>query len=202
MRTPSNREIPYAKEKLVKKLTSSLIGIAAATGLATAAFAFTPAPRAFNVTFDGYYLVTTDSVASQQSLKGIGVIESDAAGALTGIEDFTLVNPSLNSSPGSTLSCSGSLGGGSAITANNDGTFAMSLDFVPAADSAAGCFQATTTYVCTRHVVRQKLESDLSAGQYHCVATTAASSTSNVTIDAVSETAHFGAHVIDTASGD
>jgi hypothetical protein len=186
----------------VKKLTTSLVGIAAAMGLAAPAMAFSPAPRAFNVTFDGYYLVTNDSVASQQSLKGIGVIEADAAGALTGIEDVTLVNPSLNSSPGVTVACSGSLGVGSAITANNDGTFAISLDFVPGADSAAGCFQATTSYVCTRHVVRAKLESDLSAGQYHCVATAATSSTASVTIDAVSETAHFGAHVVDTVDGD
>jgi hypothetical protein len=155
------------------------------------------------VTFDGYYLVTNDSVASQESLKGIGVIEADAAGALTGIEDFTLVNPSLNSSPQSTLACRGSLAGGSAITANNDGTFGMSIDFAPDSNSAAaGCFQSTTNYVCARHVVRQKLESDLSAGQYHCVATAASSSTSNVTIDAVSEVAHFGSHIIDTASGD
>ena len=183
----------------MKKITASLIGIATTLGLAMPALAFTPAPRAFNVTFDGYYLVTNDSVASQESLKGIGVIEADAAGALTGIEDFTLVNPSLNSSPQSTLACRGSLAGGSAITANNDGTYGMSIDFVPA---TAGCFQSTTTYVCTRHVVREKLQSDLSAGQYHCVATAASSSTSNVTIDAVSEVAHFGSHIIDTASGD
>jgi hypothetical protein len=181
----------------VKKLTSSLIGVATALGLAMPALAFTPAPRAFNVTFDGYYLVTNNSVASQQSLKGIGIIESDAAGALTGIEDFSLVNPSLNSSPGSTLACSGSLGGDSAITANNDGTYGMSIDFVPA---TAGCFQSTTTYVCTRHVVREKLQSDLSAGQYHCVATGATSST--VTINAVFEDSHFGSHIIDTESGD
>jgi hypothetical protein len=194
---------PNTKEKRVKKLTASLVGIATALGLAIPALAFTPAPRAFNVTFDGYYLITNISVASQQSLKGIGVIEADAAGALTGIEDFTLVNPSLNSSPGYTLACSGSLGGGSAITANNDGTFGMSIDFVPDSTSAAaGCFQSTTTYVCTRHVVRQKIESDLSAGQYHCVATGATSSTSNVTINAVSEDSHFGSHIIDTESGD
>ena len=172
-------------------------------GVATAALASPPAPRAFNVTFDGYYLVTDNSVSSQETLKGIGIIAADAAGALTGIEDFSLVNPSITPSPGSTTSCNGSLGGGSAITANADGTFGMSIDFVPDSTSAtAGCFQSTTTFVCTRHVVRVKLENDLSAGQYHCVATGAASSTSNVTINAVSEDSHFGAHVIDTESGD
>jgi len=172
-------------------------------GLAMPALAFTPAPRAFNVTFDGYYLVTNNSAASQQTLKGIGVIEADAAGALTGIEDLTLVNPSVGGTPGSTLACSGSLAGGSAINANNDGTFGMSIDFVPDSSSTtAGCFQSTTTYVCTRHVVREKLENDLSAGQYNCVATGASSTTSNVTIDAVSEVSHFGAHIIDTTSGD
>jgi len=187
----------------VKKVTSSLIGIAVTLGLATAAPAFTPAPRAFDVTFDGYYLVTDNSVASQQSLKGIGVIEADAAGALTGIEDLTLVNPLPSSSPGSTLACNGSLGAGSGITANGDGTYAMTIDFVPDSPSTtAGCFQSTTEYVCTRHVVRPKLQGDLAAGQYHCIATSASSSTSNVTINAVSETAHFGAHLIDTTNGD
>ena len=185
----------------MKKLTSSLLGIATALGLAMPAMAFTPAPRAFNVTFDGYYLVTNNNVASQETLKGIGVIAADAVGTLTGIEDFTLVNPSLVSSPGSTLACTGSIGGGSAIKANNDGTFSMSMDFVPDS-SAAGCFQLTTTYLCTRHVVRVKLEQDLSAGQYHCIATGATTSTANVSIDAVSEVAHFGAHIIDTVSGD
>jgi hypothetical protein len=183
----------------VKNLTSSLMGIAIALGLAMPAMAFTPAPRAFNVTFDGYYLVTNNSVASQETLRGIGVIEADSAGALTGIEDYTLVNPSLGSGPGSTLACNGSLGAGSGIKANNDGTYAMSIDLVP---SSAGCFQSTTTYVCTRHVVRARLENDLSAGQYHCIATGATSSTTNVTIDAVSQTALFGAHIIDTTSGD
>ena len=175
------------------------MGIAIALGLAMPAMAFTPAPRAFNVTFDGYYLVTNDGVASQETLRGIGVIEADSAGALTGLEDFSLVNPSLSSGPGATLACSGSLGGGSTIKANNDGTYAMTIDFVP---STTSCFQATTAYTCTRHVVRQRLENDLSAGQYHCVATGATSSTASVTIDAVSETAFFGAHIIDTVSGD
>ena len=187
----------------MQKLTSSLMGIAIMLGLAMPALAFTPAPRAFNVTFDGYYLVTNNSDAAQESLKGIGVIAADSAGALTGIEDFTLVNPSISPSPGSTLACTGSLAGGSAIKANHDGTFGMSMDFVPDSNSAAaGCFQSTTTYVCTRHVVLAKLENDLSAGQYHCVATGATSSTANVTIDALSEVAHFGSHIIDTASGD
>jgi hypothetical protein len=79
----------------------------------------------------------------------------------------------------------------------------MSIDFVPATTSAAaGCFQSTTNFVCTRHVVQQKLESNLSAGQYYCVATGATSSTSNVTINAVSEDSHIGSHIIDTESGD
>jgi hypothetical protein len=187
----------------MKTFTSSLTGIALTLGLAMPAMAFTPAPRAFNVTFDGYYLVTNSSVASQQTLKGIGVIEADSSGALTGIEDLTLVNPSLSSAPASTQSCDGSLAGDSAIKANPDGTFAMSIDFVPDTPSVtAGCFQSTTTYVCTRHVVRAKLENDLAAGQYHCIATGATSSTSNLTIDAVSEVAHFGAHIIDIESGD
>jgi len=185
----------------VKKLTSSLMGIAIALGLAMPAMAFTPAPRAFYVTFDGYYLVTNNSVASQETLKGIGVIAADSAGALTGIEDFTLVNPSLSSAPGSTLACNGSLGSGSAIKANSDGTYGMSIDFVPDSTSP-GCFQSTTSYVCTRHVVRERLENDLSAGQYHCIATGASTSTSNVTIDTASEVAFFGAHIIDTTSGD
>jgi hypothetical protein len=184
----------------MKKFVSSLIGIAA-FAMATSAIA-APAPRAFNVTFDGYLLVTNNSTSTQESLKGIGVITADPAGALSGIEDYTLVNPSLSGSPGSTLDCSGSLGAGS-ITANNDGTFGMSIDLVPDSKSTtAGCFQSTTTYVCTRHVVRESLEKDLAAGQYHCIATGATSSTANLTIDAVSETAHFGAHVIDTQSGD
>jgi hypothetical protein len=186
---------------LMKKLTSSLLGTAIALGVAMPALAFTPAARAFNVTFDGYYLLTNSGVASQQTLKGIGVIEADSAGALSGIEDFTLVNPSLSAAPGSTLACSGSLGGASAVKANNDGTFGMSIDFVPDS-SSGGCFQSTTTYVCTRHVVRAKLENDLAAGQYHCLATGASTSTPNLTIDAVSEVAHFGAHIIDTQSGD
>ena len=184
----------------MKKFVSSLIAIAA-FAMATSAIA-APAPRAFNVTFDGYLLVTNNSTSTQESLKGIGVITADPAGALSGIEDYTLVNPSLSGSPGSTLDCSGSLGAGS-ITANNDGTFGMSIDLVPDSKSTtAGCFQSTTTYVCTRHVVRESLEKDLAAGQYHCIATGATSSTANLTIDAVSETAHFGAHVIDTQSGD
>jgi hypothetical protein len=187
----------------VKKLTCSLIGIAVAIGFAIPALAGTPAPRAFNVTFDGYYLVTNSSASSQETLKGLGIIEADSAGALTGIEDLTLVNPSLSSSPGSTLACSGSLGTGSGITAKSDGTYAVTIDFVPDSPSTtAGCFQSTTKYLCTRHVVREKLESDLAAGQYHCIATSASTSTSNVTIDAVSETAHFGAHIVDTQSGD
>ena len=187
----------------MKKLTSSLSGIAIALGLATPALAVTPAPRAFNVTFDGYYLVTNSSLASQQTLKGIGVIEADSAGALSGIEDLTLVNPSLSAAPGSTVSCDGALAGDSSVKANPEGTYGMSIDFVPDTPSAiAGCFQSTTTYVCTRHVVRAKLENDLAAGQYHCIATGATSSTSNVTIDAVSEVAHFGAHIVDTESGD
>ncbi len=183
----------------MKQLTSSLMGIAIALGLTMPAMAFTPAPRAFNVTFDGYYLVTNNGVASQETLRGIGVIEADSAGALTGIEDFSLVNPSLSSAPGSTLSCSGSLASDSGVKANSDGTYAMTIDLVP---PSGGCFQSTTTYSCTRHVVRERLENDLSAGQYHCVATGATSSTANVTIDAVSETAFFGAHIIDTVSGD
>ncbi|HLI79412.1 MAG TPA: hypothetical protein VKV03_05485 [Candidatus Binataceae bacterium] len=187
----------------MRKVTSAIIAIAIAAGLAVPAIAGTPAPRAFNVTFDGYYLITDNSTSSQETLKGIGVIDADSAGALTGIEDLTLVNPSLSAAPGSTLACSGSLGAGSGVTANNDGTYAMLIDFVPDnASTTAGCFQSTTKYLCTRHVVRQKLESDLAAGQYHCIATSASTSTSNVTIDAVSETAHFGAHVIDTESGD
>jgi len=48
----------------------------------------------------------------------------------------------------------------------------------------------------------QKLENDLSAGQYDCVATDATSSTANVTIDAVPEVAPFGSHIVDTESGD
>ena len=181
----------------------SLSGISLAVALAAPALAFTPAPRAFNVTFDGFYLVSNNVVASRQSLKGIGIIEADAAGALTGIEDFSLVNPAPDPPPGTMLACSGSLGAGSAITAHNDGTFGMSISFVPDAGSTtAGCFQSTTEYLCTRHVVRKKLQSDLSAGEYHCVATGATSSTQNVTIDAVSEVAHFGAHIIDTESGD
>jgi hypothetical protein len=192
----------------VKKLTSSLIGIAMTLGFALPVLAASPtstvpAPRAFNVTFDGYYLVTNSSVASQQTLKGIGLIDADAAGALTGIEDLTLVNPALSSTPGSTVSCSGSLGDSSAITANPDGTFGVAINFVPdSAAATAGCFQATTTYLCTRHVVRVNLADNLSAGQYNCIATGATSSTVNVTINAVSEVAHFGSHVVDTESGD
>jgi hypothetical protein len=188
----------------VKNFTSWLMGAAITLApVAMAAASSTPAPRAFNVTFDGYYLVTNNSVAAQETLKGIGVIEADSAGALTGVEDLTLVNPSLNPAPGSTLTCSGSLAGGSAITANPDGIFGMSINFTPDSTSAtAGCFQSTTTYLCTRHVVRAKLEGDLAAGQYHCIATGATSTTANVTINAVSENSHFGAHVIDTQSGD
>jgi len=185
----------------MNKFMSSLMGVAAAFALATSAIA-APAPRAFNVVFDGYLLVTNNSTSTQDTLKGIGVITADAAGALSGIEDYTLVNPSVSGTPGATLACSGSLASGS-VTANNDGTYAMSIDLVPnAASTTAGCFQSTTTYVCSRHIVRPALQDDLAAGQYHCIATGATSSTSNVTIDAVSETAFFGAHVIDTTSGD
>jgi len=184
----------------MNKFMSSLMGAAAAFAMATSAIA-APAPRAFNVVFDGYYLVTNTGTSVQDTIKGIGVITADAAGALSGIEDLTLVNPSVSGTPGATLACSGSLGASSGITANNDGTFGMSIDFVPSS-TTGGCFQSTTTYVCSRHIVRPALQDDLAAGQYHCIATGATSSTSNVTIDAVSETAFFGAHVIDTTSGD
>ena len=185
----------------MRKLTSLLFGIAVAMASIVPAMAFTPAPRAFNVTFDGFYILTSNSVETQQTLRGIGVIEADSAGALTGIEDLTLANPSP-ASPGSTLACNGTLGSSSGIKSNNDGTYNMTIDFVPDAASAMGCFQSTTSYVCTRHVVRQRLENDLSAGQYHCVATNETSSSSSVTIGAVSEIAFFGAHIIDTVSGD
>ena len=54
----------------------------------------------------------------------------------------------------------------------------------------------------TLSAMPQKLENDLSAGQYDCVATDATSSTANVTIDAVPEVAPFGSHIVDTESGD
>src|SRR5258708_6659019 len=58
------------QETCVKQLASSIIGIAMALGFAVQALAFTPAPRAFNVTFDGFYLVTNNNASSHQVLKG------------------------------------------------------------------------------------------------------------------------------------
>ena len=110
-----------------------------------------------------------------------------------------MVSPTLP--PGSTTACSGSAGG--TISAQNDGTFLVTVDYTPSSASAtAGCFQSSTTFVCTRHVAKAKLESDLAAGRYNCIATDATSSTANVTINAVSETSHFGAHLVDNANGD
>jgi hypothetical protein len=160
-----------------------------------------PPARSFDVTFEGFYVINANQATTNQQLKGIGVITADAAGTLSGVETFTLVNPSTNLS-NSTLVCSGSIGPASTITANSDGTYAMSIGFITNSDASVGCVSSITNLVCARHVVRKALQNDLSAGQYDCVATAATSLTSVVTILAVSERAHFGAHLIDTQNGD
>ncbi len=158
------------------------------------------APRAFDVTFDGYYLVTKSAVSSRLDMKGLGIINSDPAGNLNGIEDFTLVNPALPSGSSSVTACGGSAGG--SITSNADGTYAVTVSYTPSGSAPAGCFASTTNLVCTRHVVRTRLESDLAAGRYVCVATNASTAAANTSIDAVSETMRFGAHIVDNANGD
>jgi hypothetical protein len=184
----------------MKQMVSVCGGAALALALAIPALAAQnpPAPRAFNVTLDGYYLVTQSETSSQQSIKGIGIIDSDEAGDLSGSEVLTLANPSLP--PNAPLTCDGSVGG--SISANADGFYSMTLKFTPDSGQPSGCFNSTTSMECVRHVVKAKLVSDLAAGQYHCVATGASSDTSGVTIDSVSETAHFGAHVVDAEDGD
>ena len=70
----------------MSKWASVLWGLALAVAMAMPAAVRadnTPGPRAFNVTFDGFYLVTNGSTASQQSLKGVGIINSDPAGNLS-----------------------------------------------------------------------------------------------------------------------
>ncbi len=158
------------------------------------------ASRAFDVTFDGYYLVTKSTVSSRLDIKGLGIINSDPAGNLSGIEDFTLVNPALPSGASSATACGGSAGG--SITSNADGTYAVTVTYAPSGGAPAGCFASTTNLVCTRHVVRTRLESDLAAGRYVCVATNASTTAANTSIDAVSETMRFGAHIVDNANGD
>ena len=179
--------------------------VAAACGLALAGFAvgFAARPamaessetRSFGLHFAGYYLVTQSGNSSQNSIKGLGVLNSDTSGNITGSETFTMVNPALPSSSSSESVCTGSVSG-SITPDSSGGIFTVTLGYTPDSSASPGCFPTVTTFTCTRRISLRSEESEVAVGHYSCIATAVSTAASNTSIDAASESANLSSYVL------
>ncbi len=180
------------------KLTAMLGGLAIACfvfGLAARpANAESTETKSFGLHFGGYYLVTQNGTSSHENVKGLGILNSDSSGNLSGNETFTMVNPALPSSSSSESVCTGTVSG--SISPDSGGIFTVTLAYTPDSSASAGCLPTTSTFTCTRQITQRSEESQVAVGRYSCIATAVSTSASNTSIDAASESAHLSSYVL------